>query len=92
MEFYGTFVVRHQQVNNFGQTGKLETLNTLNCSLSPTNYLMLKKNQDFNKLKFVLFYSSVYKTVHGFLIGNYKRYNRGVTHYVSSEYTVQWEK
>lgn len=48
MEFYGTFVVRHQQVNNFGQTGKLETLNTLNCSLSPTNYLMLKKNQDFD--------------------------------------------
>lgn len=48
MEFYGTSVVRHQQVNNFGQTGKLETLNTLNCSLSPTNYLMLKKNQDFD--------------------------------------------
>ena len=31
---YGTFVVRHQQVNNFGQTSKAETRQTRDCSLT----------------------------------------------------------
>ncbi len=38
LESYGTFVVRHQQVNNFGQTSEAETPQTLDCS--PTDHFM----------------------------------------------------
>lgn len=46
LESYGTFVVRHQQVNNFGQTSEAETPQTLDCSRTDHFMILPKKIQN----------------------------------------------